>query len=127
MTFKAQIKASIGWDWNDGLRDNGRLEYAKGLPLGSSDNQADAAWHTEHQLLALGDSVVYDLSALERTIFGTAHVMGLTTVKAILIVNESTDGGELLVGGASTDPWTEPFGVSGEGVVVPADMRRPLE
>ena len=35
MTFKAQIKASLGWDWNDGLRDNNRLEYAKGLTAGS--------------------------------------------------------------------------------------------
>ena len=38
-----------------------------------------------------------------------------------MVVNESTDGGELLVGGATTDRWVEPFGAAGDGVVVPAD------
>ena len=121
MTFKAQIKASLGWDWNEGLRDNGRLEYAKGFSAGSGDNQADAVWYAEHQVLAVGDSYTYDLSALARTILGTSHTVAFTAIKAFLVVNESTDGGELLVGGAAAHPWSEPFGDDGDRVVVPAD------
>lgn len=121
MTLKAQIRASLGWDWNEGLRDNGRLEYAKGLSDGSGDNQAEAVWHLESQLLMLGASCVYDLGALARTILGTSHSLVFTAIKALLIVNESADGGELLVGGDATDPWSEPFGGEGDRVVVPAD------
>jgi hypothetical protein len=121
VTFKAQIKASLGWDWNEGLRDNGRLEYAKGFAEGSRDNQADAVWRLEQQVLAVGQSYTYDLTALARTILGTSHAMTFTTIKALLVVNESADGGELLLGGAAATPWSDPFGADGDRVVVPAD------
>jgi hypothetical protein len=121
MTFKAQIKASLGWDWNEGVRDNGRLEYAKGFSDGSGDNQADAVWYAEQEVLALGAATTYDLGAMARTILGVSHSVAFTAVKAILVVNESTDGGELLVGGADDDPWSAPFGDEDDRVIVPAD------
>jgi len=121
MTFKAQIKASLGWDWNEGIRDNGRLEYAKALSTGSGDNQAEAVWYLEHQVLAVGAACTYDLTALGRVVLGMNYATAFTTIKALLVTNESTDGGELLVGGAASNPWSEPFGGDGDRVLVPAD------
>ena len=119
MTFKAQIKASLGWDWNEGLRDNGRLEYAKDLADGAGDNQADAVWSARQQTLAVGQAITYDLAAMTRTILGATHVVALTAVKAMLVVNETLDGGELILGGADDDPWSEPFGTEDDRVIIP--------
>jgi hypothetical protein len=121
MTFKAQIRASLGWDWNEGVRDNSRLEYTKGLSDGSGDNQADVVWCVEHQVLALGAASTYDLSALARTVLGVSHSIGFASIKALLVVNESVAGGELLFGAAAIDPWSEPFGNVGDRIAVPAD------
>ena len=121
MAMKAQIKASLGWDWDDGVRDSGRLEYARTLLDGNGDNQAEAVWHVENRTLAAGESDTFDLAALERAVLGTTLTVSLTAVKALLIVNESTDGGQLLVGDAAADQWSEPFGADGDCAIVPAD------
>ena len=121
MAMKAQIKVSLGWDWDDGVRDSGRLEYARTMLDGNSDNQAEAVWHAESRTLAAGESDTFDLAALERTVLGTTLTVSLKAVKAMLIVNESTDGGQLLVGEAAADQWSEPFGADGDCAIVPAD------
>jgi len=121
MTFKAQIKVSLGWDWNEGVRDNARLEYVGGLANGSGANQAEAVWHAEHQSLDLGESHDLDLTEMTRTILGVSHAVAFTTIKALLVVNESTDGGDLLLGGAASDPWSGPFGGEDQTATIPAD------
>ncbi|MEN6556878.1 MAG: hypothetical protein ABFC54_01730 [Thermoguttaceae bacterium] len=121
MSFKAQIKASLGWDWSEGVRDNGRLDYAKSLSDGIGDNQAEAAWHLEQQTLLLGDWVDYDLTNLTRTVLGVDLSTAFAAIKALLLFNESTDGGELRIGGAAEDPWSAPLGGETESVLVPAD------
>ncbi|MEN6406838.1 MAG: hypothetical protein ABFC77_10230 [Thermoguttaceae bacterium] len=121
MSFKSQIKASLGWDWNQGVRDNDRLDYAKSLSDGSGDNQAEAAWHVEQQTLPLGESIDYDLTNLARMVLGVSLSTAFAAIKAVLLVNESTDGGDLRVGGAEDDPWSAPLGGESDGVLVPAD------
>jgi hypothetical protein len=121
MSFKAEIKASVGWNWNEGAVDNDRLDYAGRLLDGNGDNQAEAVWHVENQTLLDAESTTLDLSALTRTILADIHTVTFLTVKALLIVNQSTDAGQLLVGGAAADEWSEPFGADGDQVTVPPD------
>jgi len=121
MTFKAEIQASLGWNWSEGAVDNQRLDYARQLLQGNGDNQAEAVWHAEDQVLLSGASVTLDLSALERTILGDTNTVTFLSIKALLIVNASTSGGHLLVGGAASDQWSEPFGADGDQVAVPPD------
>ncbi len=121
MSFKGEIKASAGWNWNEGAVDNDRLDYAEQLLDGNGDNQAEAAWHAESQTLLSGTSTTLDLSNLTRTVLGDAHAVTFLTVKALLIVNESTGTGELIVGGAASNIWSAPFGSATDTVDVPPD------
>ena len=121
MGFKAEIKASLGWNWSEGATDNHRLDYARQLLEGNGDGQAEAAWHAENRTLLDGASTTLDLTALTRTILGDLNTVTFLTVKAILIVNESTGGGQLLVGDAAENEWSEPFGADGDQLAVPPD------
>ena len=47
--------------------------------------------------------------------------LGTSSVKALLVINESTSVGELVVGNAATDPWSEPFGADGDLIAAPPD------
>ncbi|OHB67852.1 MAG: hypothetical protein A2V70_19915 [Planctomycetes bacterium RBG_13_63_9] len=121
MSFKAEVKASLGWNWNDGAVDNNRLDFAVALPGGNGEGQAEAVWHVEDQTLLDATSIIFDLTELSRTVFGDTVTVTFLTVKALLIVNRSTDGGELVVGNAPADWWSEPFGADGDRVIVPPD------
>lgn len=121
MSFKAEIMASLGWNWNEGALDNDRLDYAKQLLEGNGDGQAEAVWHAEGQTLLDAASITLDLTSLERTILGDLNTVTFLKVKALLIVNQSTAGGTLLVGDAAADEWSEPFGADGDQVSVPPD------
>ena len=121
MSFKAEIKATLGWNWSDGAVDSDRLDYTGQLLDGNGDNQAEAVWHVENQTLLDGTSTTLDLTALTRSMLGDSVAVTLLSVKALLIVNESTTGGELVVGGAATDEWSEPFVADGDQIAVPLD------
>jgi len=121
MGFKAEVKAWVGWNWSDGAVDSQRLDYAGRLLDGNGDNQAEAVWHAENQTLADAASTTLDLTALTRTILGDLHTVTFLKVKALLIVNQGTSGGRLLVGGAAADEWSEPFGADGDQIAVPLD------
>jgi len=121
MSFKGEIKASAGWNWNEGAIDNDRLDYAEQLLDGNGDNQAEAAWHEASETLLQGTSTTLDLSNLTRTVLGDAHAVTLLTVKALLIVNESTGAGELIVGDAASDVWSAPLGSATDQLIVPPD------
>ena len=121
MSFKSEIKVSIGWNWNDGAVDNGRLGYAEQLLEGNGDNQAEAVWHVEDQTLLNATSTTLDLTALTRTVFGDTVTVTFLSVKALLIVNQSISVGELVVGDAATDQWSEPFGADGDQIAAPPD------
>ncbi|MBN2476900.1 MAG: hypothetical protein JXB62_19995 [Pirellulales bacterium] len=119
MSFKSDLKASLGWDWDDGAVDNDRLDYAERFLEGNGDNQAEAVWHTENETLSDGTSTTLDVSALTRTIFGETLALTLLTVRALLIVSHAASEGELLVGDAAADPWSEPFAADGDQLAVP--------
>ena len=121
MSFKAEVKASVGWNWDDGAVDNDRLDYARQLLEGSGNNQAQAVWGAEDQLLLDGASTTLDLTCLARTVLGDTLTVTFLTVKALLIVNQSTSGGELVLGGAAADEWSEPFVADGDQITVPLD------
>ena len=121
MTFKSELRASLGWDWNDGAVDNDRLDHTRQLLEGNGDGQAEAVWHAANQTLLDGAAVTLDLTALHRTILGDDHVLTLLKVKALLIVNHNAAGGSLVVGGAAANEWSAPFGAAGDQLVVPPD------
>jgi len=121
MSFKADIRASAGWSWSDGAIDNGRLGYAKQLLEGNGDNQAEAVWHAEDQVLADGESTTLDLTNLTRSVLEDLHTVTFLKVRALLLVNLSTGAGELIVGGAGADEWSAPFTADGDQLRVPPD------
>ncbi len=121
MSFNSEIIAHLGWDWDEGARDDDRLPYEKRLLDGHGFNQAEAIWHLEDQTLLDGASVVYSLDRLERIVLGDTLTIDLTEVMALLIVNQSTSGGRLIVGNAPGDTWWEPFGAIDDTVEVPLD------
>ncbi len=121
MTFKAQIEASLGWNWNDAAVYDKRLDYAKQLLDGNGDNQAEAAWHLDDQVLLDAASTTLDLTSLSRDALGDSYIVTLLSVKSLLIVNQNTTAGNLLVGNAAANEWSEPFGAAGDQIVVPPD------
>jgi len=121
MSFKGELRASLGWNWSDGATDNGRLDYAAQLLSGNGDGQAEAAWHLAGQTLANGESTTLDLTNLTRTILGDLHTVTFLTVKALLVVSHAASVGELALGDAAADTWSAPFGGDSERVFVPPD------
>ena len=77
MSFKAEIKASLGWNWSDGATDNARLDFARQLLDGNGDDEAEAVWHIEDQTLLDGASTTLDLTALTRNVLGDLHTVTL--------------------------------------------------
>ena len=126
-TLRSAIAAQLGWTWIDQIgtsliTDSNRFQFHKELADGADADQADAIWHAEDQALGAGESVTFELDALEQTCFGDTITIPLSKVKAILIVNKNTAGdGYLLVGGAAVDEWYAPFGASGDTAKVMPD------
>jgi hypothetical protein len=121
MTFKAEIRTSIGWNWNDGLADNGRLDYTKHFSEGCGDGQAQAVWHTGGDLLPAGASQTLDLTALGRSALATLVVTTLLRVKGLLVITDKSSTGKLVLGGSAGYEWSAPFGAEGDTVVMPPD------
>ncbi len=117
MSFQAQLAASLGWKWNDGAVDSGRLGYAESLLDGSG--QAEAVWHAEDQSLLDGASTTLDLTNLTRRVLEDVHTVAFSDIRAILLVNLVSSDGELLVGGAATDGWSAPFGSGSDLLAIP--------
>lgn len=121
MSFKGELITSLGWNWNDGAVDNDQFKYAKILNTGDGVNQAEGAWHSESRELVSGESDLFDLSALTRIVLNSQLVTRFARVKALQIINLSTEGGLLIIGGAVCDPWWEPFGDRSDTVQCPLD------
>jgi len=121
MGMKAEIKASLGWNWTDGAVLDDRLAYAAQLLDGNGDNQAEAAWLAEQQSLLSGASITHDLSYLTRSLLGDTHVTTLLEVRALLAINHGSSGGTLVVGGASSNPWSAPLADGSDKLRVPPD------
>ena len=118
MSFKSQVNVSLGWNWNQGAVDNGRLDFAAQF-LDGGDAPANGVWKAKDQLLAAANSVTLDLTALTNPILGGTLTVNFAAVKAVLVVNRG--GGTLTVGGAAGNEWSAPFASPGDQFVVPAD------
>lgn len=124
-TLRSRIQTELGWTWTDRVDtlpivDSNRLRAAVDMPDGNGSGQADAVWHASEQSLLAGQSVVYALDQLVQDLFGSSVQIPLEFVKAILIINTSSGIGYLLVGGAPSNAWDEPFGSPGDRITVPA-------
>ncbi|MCC6125827.1 MAG: hypothetical protein IT426_12745 [Pirellulales bacterium] len=118
MSFKSQVNLSIGWNWNLGAVDNGRLDYARQF-LDGGGNPADGAWNAKDRLLTAGNSTTLDLAALQTAILGGTLAVEFAAVKALLLVNRG--GGTLTVGGAAANEWSAPFAAPGDQIALPPD------
>ena len=121
MTFVAQLSASLGWTWDNGAVDDDSLDYVQQLGQGNGDGQAEAVWHLEDQVLPDGTSVTLDLTALEREVLGDTNTVTLLSVKAVLLSSDAASAGNLVVGGATIDPLSAPFGTATDEAVVAPD------
>lgn len=125
-TFRSRIRAELAWTWTDHVDtlpivDSNRARATVELPDGNESGQADAVWHASNQSLSAGQSVVYPLDQLSQDLFGSFIEVSMDTIKAVLVTNTTpTGGGDLLVGGAPTEAWEEPFGSPGDQIIVPA-------
>ncbi len=116
------VRGSIQWLFQEGLDlstvvDSSKLEFSASLADGTGADQADKVWHDERTIAAASNDEL-DLNMLTTTIFGSTVTINLAKVKAILVVNLSTNAGdELEVGGAATNPFTGPFNGVASAVV----------
>ena len=123
-SLQSRIHAELAWTWQDRLGDSpiifsNRLRFAKDLEDGSGDNQADAVWYSKDQTILAGQSMTYDLDMLDQTMFGDTITIPFVRIKGLLVVNTNTSGDAyLLIGGAATNEWDEPFGASGDTLAV---------
>jgi hypothetical protein len=88
---------------------------------GHADGQAEAVWHAEGQALPAGVAETIDLTALRRNLLGTLHTTTLVQVKGLLVINDGSSAGRLVVGGAGSAEWSAPFGADGDTIVIPPD------
>lgn len=121
-TLISTIHAELGWTWRDTVGEttivnSNRLRSLCDLADGTGSDEADIVWHVENQVLAAGGSATLGLDNLSQSVFGDIISLSLATVKAILIVNTSSSG-YLLLGGAASDEWHEPFAASGDKVKI---------
>ena len=121
MSFKAELRTSLGWNWDDGAADNRRLDCVAQLLEGNGSGQAEAAWISEDQTILDAASLTLDLDALTRTVLGDQLTVSFETIKALLIKNADTSTGNLVVGAAATNEWSATFGAVGDTLIIPPD------
>jgi hypothetical protein len=123
-TFAASLTVKGGWTWKAATgwpQDVDNIEYSKSWADGYSTNQGEAKWTTEDATLLNGNSTTLDLTNMTRTFFGDTLAVTFLTIRAILVINKSTTGGQLIVGGAASNEWHECFGAAGDQQTVPLD------
>jgi hypothetical protein len=118
VSFKSQVNVSLGWNWNQGAVDNGRLDYAK-LFLDGGGNPADGVWNAKDRPLAAESSTTLDLTALQNAILGGTHSINFASIRAMWIINRGE--GTLAIGGAAGNEWSAPFGSPGDQIAIPPD------
>lgn len=115
MSFLVEVNASLGWKWVEGASDNSKLITSPN-PLsfaeGAADNQAEAVWHAENQVILDTGSTVLDLTALSRTVLGDTLTIALTRIKALMLLVDADSDGEIDMGNATYDAWWAPFGAA---------------
>jgi hypothetical protein len=120
--FSAELLAQVGWRWTSGaVIDEARVRFSRTLSNGIGADQAEAVWYDLEAVLADGGERIVDLTALRRWVFEDELLTALATVRALVVVNQSTGPARLVVGGAASDEWSAPFGAAGDKLVLPPD------
>ncbi len=118
-TLRSKIHVELAWTWRDHVDqlpivDANYLRFLDDLADGNAAGQADAVWHATDQTLVADLSTTYRLDDLPQQLFGATVSIAMDKIKALLVVNKTTAAtGYLLLGGAATNAWEEPFGGSG--------------
>ena len=100
MSFKAEIRASLGWNWNHGAVDNSRLDHTK--PLARASATARPRPRGTRGANALGRGGRRDRSdgAAARVLGSVLMTDAVCAVRGSPIVNDAGSTGTLIVGGA---------------------------
>lgn len=94
------------------ISDPGKIEYGKSTTNGTAVDLADVVWHDLRTLASSGNDDL-DLTALNRSIFGTSVTSNFARVKEIVIVNLNAVTGDFLrLDSSVTNGNTGPFGGS---------------
>lgn len=118
-TFKAEIVGRVGHKWeSEGVIDSDKVEQDTQLATGFNWNEAEAAWKLASVVLSDAASVTYDLTNLTQTRFGDTQVIAMIDIRAIIIKNETTNEGTLIVGNAGANEWSAMFGADGDTLKV---------
>ena len=126
-SLESRIHAEVAWTWRDQIGASpivfsNRLQSVENLADGAGNQQADAIWFAEDQIVLAGQSTTFDLDMLDQSMFGDTITIAMERVKGLLIVNKNTTTtAYLLAGGAAVDPWVGPFGTSSDRVKVMPD------
>ena len=126
-TLSASLKLSTTWSLVEALdlgnvTETGSLLYDKEYGDGTTAGKAQQIWHDTVAITASATNS-HDLTALARTIFGTAHSNTIVRMLTVLIKNNSTTTGDnLLWNSAATAAMLAPFvrSQASAGVVIPA-------
>lgn len=131
MSLSSNIKMTT--DWRNTLsgielsnpKDVARREYEKALTDGSGDDNVDIIWHDRRLVTAATPTDDIDIYGGITDVFG--NTLSFSAVKKLLIINlglpsgadleiatfTASDGEDILVGAAASNPWTAPF--NGDG------------
>ncbi len=118
-TFKAEIVARLAHKWeSEGVIDSAKVEQNTQLTDGFNWNEAEAAWRLGSTTLADAASVTYDLSNLTQTRFDDTQIIAFIDIRGLIIKNETTNEGTLLLGNAGANEWSAMFGADGDIIKV---------
>ena len=122
MSFRSEVRARVGWDWDDGTKDISKLNYEETLLSTDTTTTAEAVWHDESRALLEDASDLFDLSSMVRTVRGdVTHTTSFRRIKAVEVVNLSTTGGKLIIGNSPYDACSGPFSSASDSLEVPLD------
>jgi hypothetical protein len=119
-TLTGELTARLGWTWRDdtGPTDSSKLTYSQSLANGIADNQAEIKWNEVATELLDAATTTFDLTAVDRDLFGSTLTNVFYWVKAVLITVAAGSTGKLIVGDAASDEWSGPFGADGDTIEV---------
>lgn len=125
----ATIQAALSWTQTDTpdvnnttatIIDSATISYVKNLSSGTGSMSVDQIWHNTTGVLASGATQSYDLTNINRSIFGSTLDSSLTGIKALIIDNQSSGNGSITISATGTNGFTGPFnGAAGTGIAPP--------
>jgi hypothetical protein len=122
------MRLECGWTWKNSSNsrqfiDSTRILFRRDSLAPDMFQDMDVAWFLEEKKLEDQNNITYDLMELTQLIFGKSVAFTLKNAKIIYIYNHS-ELGVLRIGDMVDNPWTGPFGMSGDTLII--SPRSPL-